>query len=784
MPNSSEQQNSSDDLIAELARLMAEEAQGSRPVGSDAPAVNAPNSADRAPSQDSANIVRIPGTQGQARREPVLSAPGKPTTDSAWGRTRENAPPSANVGTLSQPDTLGTEKSTGGANREGNTQGRSDMPARGEPFEAHAVETEGRATHADASKQYDFAADDADFLANLAMPATVGDASGTPGPRNSAPMSDTDRQQKATPDGAQLSHQADDPIAALIADQHRHEAEEARQTAEKQRLEAQARAAAARESERIAALAARAQAERQEVEKLRRQADERARAAAVAEAASRTVTDLEATRPAKVDRFDAAPIFGLGGAQKAKPQSGGGNPLDEIESLIGDAVRLGREPDRAPRKAAMPADTADLEDAAIVAEAAIAAASVETRTRREASAAPKGTESGFVAVEPKFPQGSTARSGAGNRRIVASAAAATVLVAVGLGLYWVFGMQGVTNGTIPFLASNTQNAKTVAAAPATTPEANQSVIFNELQGNTPPTSSEQIVPRDQSATLPDNGVRQIAGADVTTSALANRKVRTVTVRPDGTIVTGDESVAANEILPINRPNVPKLTDSTAAQTDFQVSSTPTAGATSQTPAAGTQPTDPVAAILAGQAASDTAGTNAAQTQTALASAAPTSQAVAGEPVPIPMPRLTNRQALAASIPQVATVPVKAATPANSAATVDLIAGIANQVATQAPAAATAPTLAAASAPSDGVTAPAYVQLSSQRSQEAANATLAVMQNRYQSLFGGSSAFVRQIDLADRGTFFRVLIPAKSQNDATTICANIRSAGGDCFVRNN
>ncbi len=49
-------------------------------------------------------------------------------------------------------------------------------------------------------------------------------------------------------------------------------------------------------------------------------------------------------------------------------------------------------------------------------------------------------------------------------------------------------------------------------------------------------------------------VTEVAATD-TEGGLASRKVRTVTDRPDGTIVSGDDAVAGAEELPVDRPNV-------------------------------------------------------------------------------------------------------------------------------------------------------------------------------------------------------------------------------------
>ena len=60
-----------------------------------------------------------------------------------------------------------------------------------------------------------------------------------------------------------------------------------------------------------------------------------------------------------------------------------------------------------------------------------------------------------------------------------------------------------------------------------------------------------------------------AAGDDSESGLANRKVRTVTVRPDGTIVSGDDAVAGGEALPVERPNVPAVPSAESHQSPRQ-----------------------------------------------------------------------------------------------------------------------------------------------------------------------------------------------------------------------
>ena len=150
------------------------------------------------------------------------------------------------------------------------------------------------------------------------------------------------------------------------------------------------------------------------------------------------------------------------------------------------------------------------------------------------------------------------RRGRVGRQYIGMGVAAVLLLAAGLGLYWVVNMGRVsTAGAAPELTADTTPVKVKPKAPAkVATDAAKSPVLAKMDGNTS-TSSEQLVSTDQ--TNGGNVSRDVTptAAD-SESGLANRKVRTVTVRPDGTIVSGDDALAGGEALPIDRPNVPSV----------------------------------------------------------------------------------------------------------------------------------------------------------------------------------------------------------------------------------
>ncbi|MCF6322210.1 MAG: SPOR domain-containing protein [Rhizobiaceae bacterium] len=77
--------------------------------------------------------------------------------------------------------------------------------------------------------------------------------------------------------------------------------------------------------------------------------------------------------------------------------------------------------------------------------------------------------------------------------------------------------------------------------------------------------------------------------------------------------------------------------------------------------------------------------------------------------------------------------------------------------------------------------PYVVQISSQRSMEAAEATYQNLKRRFASILDGQPKEIREAKVDGKGTFYRVRIPVGSQNDAANFCNRYKSAGGSCFV---
>lgn len=725
------QSDASDDLIAELAKLMAQDAQGDRPAQPARPIVpvripggDAPPSPPPAPRFDFGRTSEAAGSEAPPAPAPSVQAAAKPTVPETT------------------PEPFNFDFDLG-------------------PARPAAVETPVAAAPAPAQP--------------VAPPAEV-----------SAPRVEA----KSEPDFVPADHESHDSIADLIAaDLSREE-------------QADAEPAVEPAPAPVAPVA-----ERPVVRGNERAEPDRFKVAPVFGLASRPAPTVE--RPAS-----AAPSQPLPNAAQVEPNFGwrqpaspvvadtaplpqddgmGRDPIDEIESLIGSAMRveLGQpaEPEVAesrpvPSPALRSLATPTLPEPVTAPDPHIRSGADEAIL---AAASAAGVKIGWVDppetvgdIEAAAPRRNRAPRALGlTRSLAGPLVAVTLLLAAGFGLYWVLGL-GSESGPAPLLTADTSPVKEVPEAQPDTEAAQQSVVFNEIDGVVPG-AEEQLVSRDQ-ADL--NEVTQIPPTtEQSDEGLANRKVRTVTVRPDGTIVSGDDSVAGSTILPVDRPNVPDVPGAETASPELRASLEPeTASATTpaaatpaatQTPAATPEPEAAVSPVTPGATvpAVDVAG-----------------NALAGKTAVIPMTRPAGLEGPGAAAVG-ATSPVNAVVNGPVSTGNSLPPPPANNTlgSLAAPTAAPATTTASA-APAQAVevdalpnNAPAYVQLASQRTEDEARASAQAMVTRYGPLFGGASLEVQRVDLGERGIYYRVRVPANSMQDANTICTNVKAAGGDCFT---
>ncbi len=232
----------------------------------------------------------------------------------------------------------------------------------------------------------------------------------------------------------------------------------------------------------------------------------------------------------------------------------------------------------------------------------------------------------------------------------------------------------------------------------------------------------------------------LSGGD-SAQSIGPRKVRTVVVRPDGTIVSSDAAPAPGD--------APASTD--APPTAAPVVPTVPAPATN----------DDTAAIAGGTRGQELTITPNPATGGPAQTPAPPAKAETPTrtPTPPPTPKPTPPKVVATGgdggpidlTPGTSSTQVASRTPAGQGAALPLVAG--------------------------GM----MVQVSSQHSQDAAVATFHDLQTRYPGILGGYNADVQRADLGDRGIYFRVRVGPFASADAQSLCADLKNAGGDCIL---
>lgn len=504
----------------------------------------------------------------------------------------------------------------------------------------------------------------------------------------------------------------------------------------------------------------------------------------------RAVNFAAQPKPAS-DRFAVPPVFGVGSnARPAAPAEAPTpaaaapvepkpapvetpkaplDPMDEIESLIGSSIQndmgnkieprgpasaipVSRGPSPLPRATARPIHDDHAAEAAILAAAAASGADIGRVEPARAAEERVKPEPARAAAKP--PRAASRNSSF--RPFVGPAIAAVLLVVAGGALYWVLGNNQGTDGAAPVLTADTSPVKEpppAATASSDTPPA--SVVLNELGGGNATPEPEQLVSRDQASDTAS--VAAITPTETTgEEGLANRKVRTVTVRPDGTIVNADDALAGGQQLPVARPNVPEVPASNLDNSDLLA-------------AAATQPsTTPSALTPTPATTTDGAATTPAE-QTTATPIDPANVTPPDVVAPVPRPRLANRPTVALGAQPTNAVNALANDP------IGALAAQATQAQTPAPAA----TQTASTSPQ----AAAYVQLSSQRDENVARQSLIEINQRYGKILGGVLPEVQRVDLGAKGIYYRVRVPADSMQSANYLCDQIKSARGDCFVTN-
>ncbi|MGJ8570909.1 MAG: SPOR domain-containing protein [Hoeflea sp.] len=237
-----------------------------------------------------------------------------------------------------------------------------------------------------------------------------------------------------------------------------------------------------------------------------------------------------------------------------------------------------------------------------------------------------------------------------------------------------------------------------------------------------------------------------------------RKVRTMIVKPDGSIVAR-EVVEPEDAAPVETPQT-LVSSEPESDTSTQLA---LSDVTAEQPAAET--VEPVQEQPAETETPVTEGTVAPVRVVTTQPIRPVSNA----PVPLgrPADQPVNVVGTVTQGGRVEAAPAASATPA----------------APQPVAVASAPAAAVPAAAAAPVANPGgyYMQIASQPTVEGAQSSWRTLSSRYSSVLGGQSVDIQRADIPGKGVFHRVRVPAGSRDQANALCSRYKAAGGSCFV---
>ncbi|WP_313525330.1 SPOR domain-containing protein [Shinella sp.] len=274
---------------------------------------------------------------------------------------------------------------------------------------------------------------------------------------------------------------------------------------------------------------------------------------------------------------------------------------------------------------------------------------------------------------------------------------------------------------------------------------------------------------DTPATAEDDSNRLLPGVDEPETATADgkplvspRKVKTMIVKPDGTLVAREDIVSepSSETAGLDA----KATATTAA-TSGEASATANAtldadaSLRAEQNATDGQPRSALAEVATAEV-DDTAPVRTVKTTTIGATAGTTTEGTSTDgkaPVPVTRP-----------VDQPVTVVGTVTENGNVSGTETASATQTQQTAEQ--------TQVAAVAPGSYV-----IQIASVPSEADAQKTYKNLSSKFGSVIGGRGVDIKKAEIPNKGTFFRIRIPAGSREEANALCSRYKGAGGSCLV---
>jgi hypothetical protein len=306
----------------------------------------------------------------------------------------------------------------------------------------------------------------------------------------------------------------------------------------------------------------------------------------------------------------------------------------------------------------------------------------------------------------------------------------------------------------------------VAGDGANTPQQEQLVTSSEepidvvQRTLTPETLPFDDADDGQETAGADDGSRLLPGVDEPEKATADagkpvvspRKVRTMIVKPDGTLVAREDTPATQETAQLDAKATATTGRTAGEATTANAEVDPNASLRAEQAATGTQPRSALADVANAQV-DDTAPVRTVKTTTFGADAATT----AGNNTPTPESRPVDQ-------------------PVNVVGTVTENGNVRGQQTAAATSQAVETTQVAAVTPGSYV-----IQIASLPSEAEAQKTYNSLSAKFGSVIGGRGVDIKQVAIPNKGTFYRVRIPAGSREEANSLCNRYKGAGGSCLV---
>ncbi|MEM7463247.1 MAG: SPOR domain-containing protein, partial [Pseudomonadota bacterium] len=259
----------------------------------------------------------------------------------------------------------------------------------------------------------------------------------------------------------------------------------------------------------------------------------------------------------------------------------------------------------------------------------------------------------------------------------------------------------------------------------------------QTNSTTPATASQDN--KEENRLSPNTQTREFAAAPV----LEPRRVKTVTVNPDGTVVKPQAALPFQAAEPAGEPDPNSIGGAVSTGQIGVPATRPSPAENSATVTAAAGGNAPIA--LAPNPVESRLSRSPLPSESSIA-ATPAVSTSSSQPGSAASPTTAPAQTETASVTPAPAAPIVSNSSGNAAAAGNWA-----------------------------------VQISSQRTAEDAQTTYQRMREQYSEVIGNQQMSIQRAEIEGKGVFFRVRVMAQTREEALDICSRLKSAGGSCFV---